>query len=96
MTSSIETLAETISRLRKKTFLELAQMTKYQEEEKDCTDGLIKLAIWKDDITSSELRIIVQIYRSWGLGIGQMKSDGFRITTTGVQPLEPGDLDEFS
>lgn len=54
------------------------------------------LAVWKDVVSLSELRIVVQAYRPGVLGVGKMQAAGFRVTQQGIKELKKGELAEFS
>lgn len=90
-------LAETVAELRRKPFTELLKLPDHHEREITCVDGNAKLAIWKEYITPSELKLVVQLYRHWLGGIAtEILADGFRATPTGTYDLTDGDLDEYT
>lgn len=85
-----------LSALKEKSFIELSQLEDYQGEKvaqngKSCT-----VAVWKDVINDDELRIVVQVYRYWFLGIGKMDANGFRINSEGkISDLTKEELYDF-
>lgn len=73
-----------LSELKKKSFLALLELENYQAE-KVVEDGKnVTVAIWKDVVGENELRIVVQTYRHWFLGIGKMDAEGFKVNKSGV------------
>lgn len=97
MPTSREALDAQLELLRRKSYSELAQMPPYQEQEVDCSDGRHKLAIWKDAVENSELRVVVQAYKHILLGVGLMQADGFRIRQGGeIQSVGTEELAEYS
>ena len=96
MPTSGELLATRVQDLKQRSFGELSQMPSQQEEEVRCSDGQTMLAVWKDVVSLSELRIVVQAYRPGVLGVGKMQAAGFRVTQQGIKELKKGELAEFS
>ncbi len=97
MPTSREALDAQLELLRRKSYFELAQLPPYQEREVDCSDGRYKLAIWKDAVENSELRVVVQVYKHVFLGVGLMQANGFRIRQSGeIQSLGTEELAEYS
>ena len=96
MSLSSELLFERIEALKKKPFDELVLMPPKQEETVSCSDGLTTLAVWKDDVGESELRLVVQAYQPGILGIGKMQASGFRVTPKEIKELDDDELAEFS
>lgn len=91
-----ELSSKRLSDLKKKSFLELSQLEDCQGEKvaqngKSCT-----VTVWKDMIGDDELRIVVQVYRYWFLGIGKMDADGFKMNSEGkISELTKEELYEF-
>jgi len=85
-----------LSDLKKKSFVELSQLEDYQGEKATQNGRSCTVAVWKDVISDGELRIVVQVYRYWFLGIGKMDADGFRITSEDkISDLTKDELYEF-
>ena len=95
MPTSSELLFASVEDLRRKPFAELSQLPPQQEREVSSSDGRITLAVWKDVVGESELRIVVQAYRP-GILMGRMQAAGFRATQQGIKELQEGELSEFS
>lgn len=72
-----------LTELKKKSFTELSQLEDYQEEKIVHNEHPYTMAIWKDAISDIELRVVIQIYCYWILGIGNVHTDGFRANTEG-------------
>lgn len=86
-----------ISELKKKSFAELFQLENYQGEKVIHNGKSFTVAVWKDTISSDELRVVVQIYRYWFLGIGKMYADGFKINKeNALSTLTKEELYEFT
>lgn len=85
-----------ISGLKKKSFIELSQLEDYQGEKVTQNGKSCTVAVWKDAISDDELRIVIQIYRYWFLGIGKMDADGFKIDSEGkISDLTKEELYDF-
>jgi hypothetical protein len=95
MSSSSELLIARVEELKRMPFTGLSQLPPEQEQEISSSDGRITLAVWKDVVGESELRIVVQAYRP-GILMGQMQAAGFRATQHGIKELQEGELAEFS
>lgn len=56
----------------------------------------VTLAIWKEVVNGDELKVVVQTYRHWFLGLGKMDAGGFTMNDAGVvRDLKREDLYEF-
>lgn len=87
---------EYLSSLKKKSFIELSQLEGYHGEKVVKNRKSYTISVWKDTISSDELRVVVQVYRYWFLGIGQMDADGFTINRKGkISDLTRMELYEF-
>lgn len=95
MSSSSELLFARVEELKRRSFAELSQLPSQLEQQVPCSDGRITLAVWKDVVEESELRIVVQAYRP-GILMGRMQAAGFRATQHGIKELQEGELTEFS
>jgi hypothetical protein len=95
MSSTNELLFARVEELKRMSFAYLSQMPSQQEQEISSSDGRITLAVWKDVVEESELRIVVQAYRP-GILMGRMQAAGFRATQHGIKELREGELAEFS
>lgn len=85
-----------LSNLKRKNFIELSQLESYQGEKIIQNKKSYTISIWKDMISNNELRIVVQIYRYWLLGVGKMEADGFRINRDGnISDLTKKELYEY-
>jgi hypothetical protein len=85
-----------LSELRQKSFTELLQLEDYQGEKVKKNGKTFTVAIWKDVMNEHKLRIVVQVYRYWFLGIGRMDAKGFIIDDTGkVEDLSKEAIYEF-
>lgn len=72
-----------LSDLKNKSFNELSELKDYYEEKIVSGKNSGTIAIRMDKIKDNELRIVIQIYCHWILGIGNMYADGFRINCEG-------------
>ncbi len=91
-----ELVEKYLSDLKRKNFMELSQLENYQGEKIIQNEKSYTISIWKDMINNNELRIVVQIYRYWFLGIGKMEAEGFRINRDGnISDLTKKELYEF-
>jgi hypothetical protein len=95
MSSSSDLLFARVEELKRKSFDELSQMPAQQEQKVACSDGRTTVAVWKDGVGDSELRIVVQAYQP-GVLVGRMQAAGFRVTPQGIKELQEGELAEFS
>ena len=85
-----------LSELKRKSFTELSQLEDYQEEKIVEDKNSCSMVILKDTINDSELRIIIEIYCHWILGIGNMYADGFRKNSEGkISNLTEEELYDF-
>jgi len=86
-----------LSELKKKSFTELSQLEDYQEEKTVHNEHSYTMVIWKDTISDTELRIVIQIYCYWILGIGNVHTNGFRTNTEGkISNLTEEDIYEVT
>ncbi|NTV30022.1 MAG: hypothetical protein HGA80_08095 [Candidatus Omnitrophica bacterium] len=80
--------------LRRQSFDELQGMPACKEEP---TLPKFSIAVWKDMVSEQEVRIVVQGYTPFFLGLGRMYANGFRIKKAGeILPLTNDDLIDFS
>jgi len=85
-----------LSELKRKSFTELTQLEDYQEEKIVEDKNSCSMIILKDTINDSELRIVIEIYCHWILGIGNMYADGFRKNSEGkISNLTEEELYDF-
>jgi hypothetical protein len=85
-----------LSELKRKSFTELSQLEDYQEEKIVEDKNSCSMIILKDTINDSELRIVIEIYCHWILGIGNMYADGFRKNNEGkISNLTEEELYDF-
>ena len=88
---------EYLSNLKRKSFNELSQLEKYHEEKIIRGRNSGTIAIRRDTISNKELRIVIQIYCHWILGIGNMYADGFRRNSKGkANKLTEEELCDFT
>jgi hypothetical protein len=93
----IDLLKSRLVDLKKKSFSELSQLAPYQAEKIRQGKKLFTVAIWKDSVNETELRVVIQVYRPFFLGIGRMAADGFRIQkNNAVEGLSREELYEFT
>jgi len=86
-----------LSELKKKSFTRLSQLEDYQEEKIVRNEHSYTIVIWKDTISATELRIVIQIYCYWILGIGNVHTDGFRTSVEGkISNLTEEDIFEVT
>ena len=91
-----ELVEKYLSDLKKKSYIELSQLEDYHGEKVVKNRKSYTISVWRDTISSNELRVVVQIYRYWFLGIGKMGADGFTINREGkISDLTRTELYEF-
>ena len=96
MESANEVLSAKLRELKQQPFSFLAQLPNQQEHKVQCSDGEITIAVWKEVVGDTELRIVVQAYRPGILGVGRMQAAGFRVTPGEVKELSKDEWAEFS
>lgn len=85
-----------VEALKQKSFSELSLLDNYQCEKSKEEGVKVTIGIWKDEVGEGELRIVVQCYRHWILGIGRMSAAGFLIDSRGYTvDLEKEDIYDF-
>jgi hypothetical protein len=85
-----------LSEIKRKSFTELSQLEDCKEEKIVEDENSCTMTILKDAINDSELRIVIQIYCHWILGIGNMYADGFRKNSEGkISNLTEEELYDF-
>jgi hypothetical protein len=88
---------EYLANLKRKSFDELSHLKNYHEEKIIRNKNSGTIAIRRDTINDRELRIVIQIYCHWILGIGNMYADGFKINSEGkVNKLTEEELYDFT
>lgn len=86
-----------LDELRKKSFAELADLPASQSEPAMLGTKRVTVTVWTDRTGSHELRVVVQAYRHWALGLGRMAAQGFSIDSAGaIRDLRPDELYEFT
>lgn len=91
-----EAIGLRLQELKQRSFNELAQLAGYQGERVRKEGISFTLSVWKDAISDHEVRVVVQAYRHWLLGIGSMAAQGFVIDSSGmVRDLSPEELYDF-
>ena len=89
-------IQERLSELKTRSFNELSRLRDYQAEKVKSNGKEIVVAVWKDIDTEGDLRVVIQTYRPWFLGIGRMDAGGFKLTPSGtVQDLKREEIYEF-
>ena len=83
-------------KLKSKSFDELSQLEDYREEKISQGENSGTISISKDVINDRKLRIVIQIYCDWVLGVGNMYADGFTINAKGeINNLTEEELYDF-
>ena len=78
------------------TFSELGNIENSKEKTIRSNGKSFILTTWIDKINDDEIRIVVQSYRHFFLGIGKMDANGFTINKKGeISDLSESDLYEF-
>ena len=96
MDSASDVLSAKFNELKQQPFAVLSQPPNQQEHKVQCSDGEITIAVWKDVVGDTELRIVVQAYRPGILGVGRIQAAGFRVTPGEVKELSKDEWAEFS
>ena len=82
--------------LKQQSFAELSRLADYQGERVRMGGKSFTLSVWKDSISDHEVRVVVQAYRPWVLGIGRMAAQGFVIDRSGaIRDLKNEELYDF-
>ncbi len=82
--------------LRKQPYSSLLELQDSQGEKLKIDGKLVTVTIWKDVISEGKLRIVVQVYYPWFLGIGRMDAKGFIVSRNGdICDLNREDIYEF-
>ena len=85
-----------IKELKRKHYCELVHLPEYQCDKATHFGILITVAIWKDVLDSHQVRIVVQGYRYYFLGIGSMDAFGFIMSDCGsIRDIKTKELYEF-
>jgi hypothetical protein len=85
-----------LSELQNKSFSELSGLLPHQAEKVRQAGKTLVISVWKDVVSETELRIVVQVYRHFCFGIGRMMANGFRMDRTGtIHELSRKDLYDF-
>lgn len=72
-------LKDRLDELRQCSFSQLAALPPVDTSALKSDGKRITLTVWKDAIGESRLRVVVQVYRPWRLGVGRMNAMGFEI-----------------
>jgi len=80
---TVEVAENHLTNLKAKTFEELLKLYDYQQSQKVCGDKKKNLVVWKDQIDSEKIRIVVQINKSIFLGFRNMFLEGFTMDRNG-------------
>ena len=92
----IEAVTHKIEDLRKCSFDELSVLNPQGGEKIEIGKSHLTLSIYKDLPDSDRIRIVVQGYRNFFLGIGQMHAEGFIINKKGeITELTRPELYDF-
>ena len=93
----VDLIISRLATLEKQSFSELSQLAAYQAEKINQGKKAFTVSIWKDFVSDTELRIVVQVYRPLFLGIGRMAANGFRINkNSSIKKLSQEELYEFT
>ena len=88
--------AQYLFKLKSKSFYDLSKLEDYHEEKIIKGENSGTIVTKKDTINDEQLRVVIQIYCDWILGIGNMYADGFRIKSNGeINNLTEEELFEF-
>lgn len=91
-----ELIENRLLELKEKPFSELVELEPCQSEQVSNNGKRVIVSVWKDEVGEGELRIVVQAYRRWFLGIGKMDAQGFLSSRSGeIRDLSKEDLYEF-
>lgn len=89
-------LRSRLAELKKKSFTGLSQFAPYQGEKPIEGGKPYTVSVWKDSPGEGQIRIVVQVYRHFFLGIGHMTADGFVIDKSGtIRELSKRELYAF-
>jgi hypothetical protein len=85
-----------LSELRRYRFEELVQMRSHVAKDRENGKKRESVAVWIDRIDGDCVRIVVQLYQRWFLGVGRMYAVGFKMFDDGTTiPLNIEELYEF-
>jgi hypothetical protein len=90
-------VATYVSELKGKSFSELSKLDDYQGKKIKSGGKTYVLSIWKETIEKREIKVVVQVYRYWFLGVGKMYAEGFIVNVDGeITNLSRENLYDFS
>jgi len=90
-------VTRTIERLKTVGFTGLLALPPYSDEVVRSGRAKKKIGIWKEQESSDRLKIVVQAYRHYFLGIGRMYAMGFVIDSNDrTTDLTPEQIYEYS
>jgi hypothetical protein len=94
MSDRIKIVDDLFKKLQTQPFDKLNEMPSCKENK---SFNKFSIAVWKDVLSDSELRIVVQGYQPGFLGIGKIYARGFRKTKSGeITSLTADEMAEFS
>jgi hypothetical protein len=92
----VKAIESRLSSLKRLDFEELLSLPAHNAETGTSGSKRFMLSVWKDVVGSESIRIVVQGYRPYFLGIGRMAALGFVASRDGtVRNLESDELYEF-
>jgi len=86
-----------ISKLKNYSYEELSALESCESKRITVRGKSMVLTVWKDAVENHQIRVVVQIYRHFFLGIGQMHSQGFLMNSKKeIVDLQRNELYEFT
>ena len=91
-----ELLEQKLVELKQKTFSELVKLPESEGERVKHRSRNVTVTVWKDAVAANSVRVVVQVYQHFILGVGRMDAAGFCMDDQGlITDVDPDDLDEF-
>ncbi len=92
--SMVSAVSAKVAALKEKPYAYLVALRPQESEELEALH--LTLTVWRDELPSGETRIVVQAYRHFLLGFGQVSAQGFAIDKGGrVRDLLAEEIFDF-
>jgi len=92
----MDAIGPKLERLKSESFEDLSNLPECESETTDVDGRRVLLTVWRDRVGENEVRIVIQAYRPWILGVGKTDAQGFRKDSAGrVGNLPSSELYEF-
>ncbi len=97
MQTTMEHIDELLRELKSQPLESLRQLPEMQQSDVRLAKGAHTIAVWRDALEDGSVRVVVQGYKPWILGMGSMTAKGFVVSAqTGIRDLNPEELWDFT